>query len=90
MRTNEAESRGESGSNLRRRPVWIVTQAIDCPYCMGHCEMNWEVARLTRSQIAERSQLLAGSDWSSFLPEEQRAFASPPDRIRAVAHRNGS
>ena len=42
---------------------------------MGHCEMNWEVAGLTKPQIAERSRLLAGDDWSSFPPEEQRAFA---------------
>jgi alkylhydroperoxidase family enzyme len=54
---------------------WIVTRAIDCPYCMGHCEMNWEVIGMTPAQIAERSRQLAGDDWSSFPPSEQRVFA---------------
>src|SRR5262249_1408195 len=42
---------------------WIVTRAIDCPYCMGHCEMNWQVIGMTLPQIAERSRALAGEDW---------------------------
>jgi alkylhydroperoxidase family enzyme len=75
MRTNGAESRGKVDRVFALSVFWIVTRAIDCPYCMGHCEMNWEVAGLNKSLIAERSQLLAGSDWSSFPPEEQRAFA---------------
>ncbi len=54
---------------------WIVTRTIDCPYCMGHVEMNWEVIGMKPEQIAERSRALAGKDWSSFPPEEQRAFA---------------
>lgn len=54
---------------------WVVTKAIDCPYCMGHCEMNWEVAGLSSDEIAQRSKLLSGDDWSSFPPAEQRAFA---------------
>jgi alkylhydroperoxidase family enzyme len=54
---------------------WVVTKAIDCPYCMGHCEMNWEVAGLSAEQIAERSRQLSGDDWSSFPPAQRRAFA---------------
>jgi alkylhydroperoxidase family enzyme len=54
---------------------WIVTRAIDCPYCMGHVEMNWEVIGMKPEQIAERSRALAGSDWSRFPAKEQRAFA---------------
>ena len=54
---------------------WIVTRAIDCPYCMGHVEMNWEVVGMTPSQVAERSRVLAGNDWSSFPASEQRALA---------------
>jgi alkylhydroperoxidase family enzyme len=54
---------------------WIVTRSIDCPYCMGHCEMNWEVIGMTPAQIAERSRALAGEDWSCFPPAEQRALA---------------
>ena len=54
---------------------WVTTRAVKCPYCMGHCEINWEVAGLTSDEIAERSLLLAGDDWSSFAPAEQHAFA---------------
>jgi len=54
---------------------WVTTRAVVCPYCMGHCEMNWEVAGLTGEEIAERSRLLAGDDWSSFPPAEQHAFS---------------
>jgi alkylhydroperoxidase family enzyme len=58
------------GSSL----FWVTTRAVECPYCMGHCEMNWEVAGLGREEIAERSRLLAGDDWSAFPAAEQRAF----------------
>lgn len=54
---------------------WVVTKSIDCPCCMGHCEMNREVAGLSAEEIAMRSRLLASDDWSSFPPAEQRAFA---------------
>ncbi len=37
--------------------------------------MNWEVIGMTPAQIAERSRYLAGDDWSSFPPAQQRAFA---------------
>jgi alkylhydroperoxidase family enzyme len=58
------------GSSL----FWVTTRAVKCPYCMGHCEMNWEVAGLNREEIAERSRILAGDDWSAFPPADQRAF----------------
>jgi alkylhydroperoxidase family enzyme len=83
MRTNGAEMRGKVDRVFSVSVFWIVTRAIDCPYCMGHCEMNWEVAGLSKSLIAERSQLLAGSDWSSFPPDEQRAFAFARKLTRA-------
>lgn len=54
---------------------WVTTRAVKCPYCMGHCEMNWEVAGLSHDEIEERTRLLAGDDWSSFSPAEQHAFA---------------
>jgi alkylhydroperoxidase family enzyme len=75
MRTNAAEMKGKLDRVFGLSLFWIVTRAIDCPYCMGHCEMNWEVAGLPLPLIAERSRLLAGDDWSSFPPEEQRALA---------------
>jgi alkylhydroperoxidase family enzyme len=54
---------------------WITTRTIDCSYCMGHVEMGWELAGLTSSEIDRRIRLLAGDDWSSFPPAEQRAYA---------------
>jgi alkylhydroperoxidase family enzyme len=60
---------------LEESLFWIQTRAIQCNYCMGHCEMLLEVAGLDQMAIAERVKLLAGSDWSAFPPEEQRAFA---------------
>jgi alkylhydroperoxidase family enzyme len=75
MRTNMAEMRTKVDRIFGISLFWVITRTIKCPYCMGHCEMNWEVAGLSRSLIIERSRLLAGSDWSSFPAEEQRAFA---------------
>lgn len=75
MRTAGAEAAPKFDRIFGGSLFWITTKAIKCPYCMGHCEMNWEVAGLTKAEIAERSRLLAGDDWSSFPPEQQRAFA---------------
>jgi alkylhydroperoxidase family enzyme len=74
MRTNATEMRGKLDRVFGISLFWVVTRAIDCPYCMGHCEMNWEVAGLSSALIAQRSLLLAGNDWSSFAPSEQRAL----------------
>ena len=54
---------------------WVQTRSIRCNYCMGHCEMLLEVAGLDKGAIAERTRRLAGDDWSSFPPAEQRAYA---------------
>lgn len=54
---------------------WVQTRAIECNYCMGHCEMLLEVAGLDKEAIADRTSKLAGNDWSAFSPEEQRAYA---------------
>jgi alkylhydroperoxidase family enzyme len=75
MRTAGAEASPKWDRIFGQSLFWVTTRAVQCPYCMGHCEMNWEVAGLTRSEIAERSSLLAGDDWSSFTPAEQHAFA---------------
>jgi hypothetical protein len=75
MRTNMPEMREKMDRVFGISMFWVITRSIDCPYCMGHCEMNWEVAGLPKALIAERSRLLAGDDWSSFPAEEQRAFA---------------
>lgn len=42
---------------------------------MGHCEMLLEVAGMDRAAIANRTQLLAETDWAAFPPQEQRAYA---------------
>ena len=75
LRTAGAEAAPRYDRIFGQSLFWIVTRAINCPYCMGHCEMNWEVAGLSRAEIAQRSRLLAGDDWSSFTPAEQHAFA---------------
>ena len=68
MRTAGAEAAPKYDRIFGGSLFWVTTKAINCPYCMGHCEMNWEVAGLTKDEIAERSRLLAGDDWSSFPP----------------------
>ena len=75
MRTAGAEAGPRWDRIFGQGLFWVTTRAINCPYCMGHCEMNWEVAGLTRDEIAERSRLLAGNDWSSFPTAEQHAYA---------------
>lgn len=74
MRTAGAESGAKWDRIFGSSLFWVTTRAINCSYCMGHCEMNWEVAGLTKAEIAQRSRLLAGDDWSSFPPAEQNAF----------------
>ena len=87
MRTAAAETDAKWDRIFGQSLFWVVTRAINCPYCMGHCEMTWEVAGLTKADIAERSRILAGDDWSSFSPAEQNALAfarkltNPPGTI---------
>ncbi len=75
MRISGAETSGNYGRIFGTSLFWIVTRSVECPYCMGHCEMNWEVAGLSLDQIAERSRKLASEDWSGFPADQQRAFA---------------
>ncbi len=75
MRISGTETSANYGRVFGTTLFWIVTRCVECPYCMGHCEMNWEVAGLSLDQIAERSQKLAGEDWSAFPDEQQRALA---------------
>jgi hypothetical protein len=60
---------------LEESLFWVQTRAIECNYCMGHCEMLLEVAGLSRDQIRERIERLASDDWSAFPESEQRVFA---------------
>jgi alkylhydroperoxidase family enzyme len=75
MRTSGSETGPKWDRVFGISLFWVTTRAVTCPYCMGHCEMNWEVAGLTKEEIADRSRLLAGDDWSSFPPEQRRTFA---------------
>lgn len=63
MLTSSAENGRRLDRTFTLSVFWVVTRAIDCPYCMGHCEMNWEVAGLAPERIAERTRLLGGDDW---------------------------
>ncbi len=74
MRTAGAECSPKWDRIFGQSLFWVTTRAVKCPYCMGHCEMNWEVAGLNAAEIAERSSLLAGDDWSSFTPAEQHVL----------------
>ena len=60
---------------LEESLFWIQTRAIECNYCMGHCEMLLEVAGLDKPAVAKRTRLLAESDWASFPATEQRAYS---------------
>src|SRR5215471_5418144 len=42
---------------------------------MGHCEMLLAVAGLDQKDILERTQRLAGGDWSGFTAAERAAFS---------------
>ncbi len=59
MWVNGEENGGRLDRVLGLGLFWVVTRTIDCPYCMGHVEMNWEVIGMTPRQIAERSRALA-------------------------------
>jgi hypothetical protein len=61
----------------------VRTRSIRRNYCMGHCEMLMEVAGLSKTEIGQRTRILSGDDWSSFPPEEQRAFAFARTLTRA-------
>jgi len=75
MRTAGAESSGKWDRVFAQSLFWVTTKAVECPYCMGHCEMNWEVAGLNREQIVDYSRRLASDDWSIFSAAEQLAYA---------------
>ena len=75
MRTAGAEGSGKWDSIFGSGLFFVTTKAVECPYCMGHCEMNWEVAGLDQEQIATRSRLLSDTDWSAFPLAEQHAYA---------------
>ena len=72
-RTHWAENPAER--ILEESLFWIQTRTIECNYCMGHCEMLLEVAGLSKDAVAERTRLLADTDWAMFPQNEQRAYA---------------
>ncbi len=60
---------------LEESLFWVQTRAIECNYCMGHCEMLLEVAGLDKAAVAKRTRLLAETNWGAFPPAEQIAYA---------------
>ncbi|MFN7736544.1 MAG: deiodinase family protein [Pirellula sp.] len=60
---------------LEESLFWVQTRAIECNYCMGHCEMLLGVAGHNQSQIDDRLRRLASNDWSAFPEKDQRAYA---------------
>lgn len=66
----------ESGQDrvFEESMFWIVTRALQCGYCMGHCEMLMEVGGLNSAEIAARTQALASGAWEKFSPAERIAF----------------
>lgn len=49
---------------------WIVSRTNNCQYCLGHQEWKLAAAGLTEEQIAALD-----SDWQSYTPAQQAAFA---------------
>ena len=76
MRTAGAEARPSGTGSSARACSGCHDAPIKCPYCMGHCEMNWEVAGLTqgRDRRAEPRCWPATTGRAS-RPAEQHAFA---------------
>jgi alkylhydroperoxidase family enzyme len=57
-------------AKLRAQMRWVAAHANHCAYAESYAAFD-----AIRAGLNERSRLLAGSDWSSFPAEEQRAFA---------------
>jgi alkylhydroperoxidase family enzyme len=53
---------------------WVVTRTKQCYYCMGHTEMMFTVAGLSRKAIDARLRLLAGADWAALPPADRTAL----------------
>ena len=75
LRTSSVETASELDRVFGQSLFWITTRSINCPYCMGHCEMGLELAGMSKPAIAERTRELAGDDWSGFPVEQQQAYA---------------
>ncbi len=75
LRTSSIETSDKLSRVFSQSLFWVTTRGMDCAYCMGHCEMGLDLAGLSKREVADRTRLLAGDDWSSFSPVEQRAYA---------------
>lgn len=60
---------------LEESLFWVQTRAVNCNYCMGHCEMLLQLAGLDESAVAKRTRMLAETDWGAFPSSEQVAYA---------------
>jgi AhpD family alkylhydroperoxidase len=75
LRTSSIETSDMISRVFGQSLFWVTTRGMDCAYCMGHCEMGLDLAGLNKREVADRTRMLASDDWSSFPPEEQRAYA---------------
>ncbi len=77
MDNDDPHSLGRTTSEriLEESLFWVQTRAVNCNYCMGHCEMLLEVAGLDQPAVAKRTRLLAETDWAAFPKSEQVAYA---------------
>ncbi len=75
LRTSALETSDKMDRVFAQSLFWVTTRAMNCPYCMGHCEMGMDLAGLSKPEIAGRTRRLAGDDWSGFPAEEQHAYA---------------
>jgi alkylhydroperoxidase family enzyme len=74
LRTSAIETSDKMDRVFGQSLFWVTTRGMDCAYCMGHCEMGLELGGLSKRDIAQRTRLLAGGDWSSFPADGQRAY----------------
>ena len=75
LRTSAIETGDKLDRVFGQSLFWVTTRAMNCPYCMGHCEMGLDLAGLSKPEIAQRTRLLAGDNWSSFPSQERAAYA---------------
>jgi alkylhydroperoxidase family enzyme len=81
MRANAPETNAHLDRVFGVELFWVATRASNCPYCMGHTQMLWELGGLDQARIEKVCRVLASSDWSSFPPAQRRAL----DLARIIA-----
>lgn len=68
--TRNADANMTLSYAFKTRLFWIVARTNNCQYCMGHQEQKLSAVGMTDDEIAALD-----SDWESYPPAEQAAFA---------------